>query len=319
MKLDALNSVVKYIKKGKVFLITSHVNLEGDALGSELSLAYILEKMGKKFFIYNASVLPAAYRFLPLIHYLDKRKNKKFDTAIVLDCSDLERIGKVKKFINSKKIIINIDHHPDNIYFGKVNWVDPTASAVGELIYGLFRKLAISLNKDAAICLYAAIITDTGGFRNQNTTVKTHRIVSRLLEYDFDASLVFENIYGMYSLARMKLLGLSLRNIKVNKEKGIVWMSVSQKMLRDTGADLKDTEGFIEMLRSIKGIKLAILFQEVEKNRVKIGFRSRRDLDVGKLARLFGGGGHFAASGCMLEGRLKDIENMVLHRIIKEV
>ncbi|MGE4357462.1 MAG: bifunctional oligoribonuclease/PAP phosphatase NrnA, partial [Candidatus Omnitrophota bacterium] len=147
----------------------------------------------------------------------------------------------------------------------------------------------------------------------------THRIVSHLLKYNFKPSLVFEHIYEMFSLARMKLLGIALGNLKIDKTKRIAWMVVSQEILRKAKAKLEDTEGFIEMIRSIEGIRLAVLFQEIEKNKVKVGFRSRGGLDAGRLARILGGGGHFAASGCILEGKLKEIEKLVLSRIKREI
>ncbi|MFN7170433.1 MAG: DHH family phosphoesterase [Candidatus Omnitrophota bacterium] len=312
-----INKVVEEIEKGRIFLITSHINLEGDALGSELSLAYLLKMLGKNSFVYNASALPNNYKFLPLLYFLDKPRYKidDFDTAIVVDCSDFVRIGKIKNLITSKKRIINVDHHPDNNYFGTANLVDPTASATGEIVFRLFKRIGVPLNRDVALCIYTAIVSDTGGFRNENTTARTHRIVSQLLNYDLKPSLVFENIYEMYSPARMRLLGLSLENLNIDRKRGIAWMSVSQRLLKNSGASLDDVDGFVEIMRSIKGIKLAILFQEIEKNQIKVGFRSREGVDAGNLARIFGGGGHFAASGCILKGNLEEIEKKVLNEI----
>lgn len=316
-----INRVVEAIKEGKIFLITSHINLEGDALGSELSLAYLLERLGKIPFIYNTSPLPPHYKFLPLLYFLDKSRYriKDFDTAIVVDCSDLNRIGKIKALFTPAKRIINIDHHPDNHYFGTANWIDPKASATGEIIYKLFERMKVPLDRDVALCLYTAIVADTGRFRNENTTARTHQIVSRLLRYDFKSSLVFENIYEMYSPARMKLLGLSLGNLRIDKTRGIAWMSVSQNLLRSSHANWDDVEGFVELMRSIKGIRLAIIFQEIGKSRIKVGFRSREGVDAGNLARLFGGGGHFAASGCILEGSLQEVERKVLSKIRRKM
>jgi len=314
-----IDEVVKRIRRGKVFLISSHINLEGDSLGSELALAYILKRLRKKFFIYNMSGLPRNYRFLPLLDFLKIKRIKEFDTAIILDCSESNRLGEVKKMLTSDKVIINIDHHPDNNYFGTVNWVEPTASAVGELIYKLYKKLKIPLNRDVALCLYTAIMTDTGGFRNENTTSSTHRIIAHLLKYGFKPSSVFENVYEGHSLSRMKLLGLGFDNLKMDKKRKIAWMTISQEMLKKAKADLDDIEGFVEIIRSLKGVKLAILFQELSDNKIKIGFRSREGIDAGKLASIFGGGGHFAASGCIVEGKLEKVEKMVIDRIKKEL
>ncbi|MCM8798602.1 MAG: DHHA1 domain-containing protein, partial [Candidatus Omnitrophica bacterium] len=180
-------------------------------------------------------------------------------------------------------------------------------------------RMKVPLDRDVALCLYTAIVADTGRFRNENTTARTHQIVSRLLRYDFKSSLVFENIYEMYSPARMKLLGLSLGNLRIDKTRGIAWMSVSQNLLRSSHANWDDVEGFVELMRSIKGIRLAIIFQEIGKSRIKVGFRSREGVDAGNLARLFGGGGHFAASGCILEGSLQEVERKVLSKIRRKM
>lgn len=315
--MKPIDKVVEKIKEGKKFLITSHVNLEGDSLGSELALAYILDKLGKKIFINNSSNVPKNYKFLPLLYFLERKKINDFDVAIVLDCSEIDRIGEVKKFVTSEKIIINIDHHPDNRYFGRINWIEPRASAVGELIYRLYRKFKIPLNCDVAICLYTAIMTDTGGFRNENTTAYTHKIISDLLKYNIKHSFIFENVYEMFPFSRMKLLGLSLSTLKMDNDKKIAWMFVSQDMLRKSKTDLENAEGFIELVRSIKEVRLAILFQEVSDNKVKVGFRSREGIDAGKLASLFGGGGHFGASGCIIEGKLEKVIKDVLEKIRK--
>lgn len=313
----SINKVIESLEKGKSFFITSHIDLEGDALGSELALAYLLRELKKAVFVYNTSSPPSSYRFLPLLHFLNRRNEgiKYSDTIIVLDCSDLGRIGRVREIFSPKKNLINIDHHPDNNLFGTVNWVEPKASAVGELIYQLFKKLSIPLVKEVALCLYTAILTDTGGFQNENTTFRTHKIVAELLRYGINPRYVFERIYEMHSFARMRLLGLALSQLQVNKKKGFAWVSISQEMLRKTKANLEDVEGFIEMIRSMEGIKLAILFQEIERNKIKVGFRSREGIDAGRFARIFGGGGHFTASGCVVKGSLKEVEEKVLDSI----
>lgn len=309
--------VLERIRRGKNFLITSHMNLEGDALGSEIAVSYLLRKMKKKCFICNSSPIPRIYNFMPSLNIVQTadRKIKNFDTAIVLDCSDLERTGKVKDFVTKSGSIINIDHHVDNKKFGDVNWVKPEASSVGEMIYELFKKAKISLNKDIALCLYAAILTDTGSFRYRNTSSATHMITGHLLEYGIRPEEVFKKIYESHKLSRMKLLGIVLGGLMV--EKGVAWITVSDDMLKKTRSSLDDVEGFIEMAASIEGIKVAVLFQEIEREKIKIGFRSRGNVNVCKIAAYFGGGGHFAASGCILRENLKTAQREVLSKIRK--
>ncbi len=313
----SVDRILKAIAKGRSFLISSHINLEGDALGSELALAYLLKKMGKECFVCNASPLPRIYNFLPFLKFIEpiSGHKKAFDTAVIIDCSNLERLGKIKDLVTKDKVILNIDHHPDNDNFGKVNWVVPEVSATGELIYELFRRAGVKLNRNVALCLYVAILTDTGGFRYKNTTAQTHRIAGHLLENNISPEVVFGKIYEKHRLPRMKLLSLALAGMKTNKKGTVAWISVSQDMFRRTGTDTDDTEGFIEMGCSIENVEVAVFFQEAEPDKVKVGFRSKGDIDVGKIARSFGGGGHFAASGCILSGKLKEIEK----RVIKEL
>lgn len=311
----SISKVLKYIRQGKNFLITSHMNLEGDALGSEIAVSYLLAKMKKNCFICNSTPIPRIYNFLPslgIVQTVDK-KIKNFDTSIVLDCSDLDRIGKVKDFVVKSGAIINIDHHMDNKNFGDVNWVKPGASSAGEMIYELFKKAKIGLNKDIALCLYAAILTDTGSFRHRNTTPSTHMIAGNLIKFGIRPEEVFRKIYESHKLSRMKLLSFVLGGLMTEKE--IAWITVSGAMLKKTGASFDDIEGFIEMAASIEGIKVAVLFQEIEKNKIKIGFRSRGNVNVGKIASYFGGGGHFAASGCVLKENLRTAQKEVLGKI----
>jgi len=313
--------MLEAIKRGRRFLISSHMNLEGDSLGSELAAAYLLKKLRKSCFICNATPIPRIYNFLPSLDLVktSPEKIRDFDTALILDCSDIERIGRVKDLIAKDKVILNIDHHPDNNNFGAVNWVNPKASAVGEILYELFQKSGVKLNKDTALCLYIAILTDTGGFRYENTTTKTHMIAGRLLEYGIKPNAIFSRIYEAYQLARMKLLSRALAGLKLNNKSKIAWMSVSENMLRETGATTEDSDGFIELVRSIEGVEVAIFFQEIEKNKVKVGFRSKGKIDVSEIAHSWGGGGHFAASGCTLKGKLGEVEKKVLKKVSEDI
>jgi len=311
----SIDKVLDYIRKGKSFLITSHMNLEGDALGSEIAMSYMLRKMRKKCFICNSTAIPRIYNFFPSLNIVQsaREKLKNFDTAIVLDCSDLDRTGKVKDFVTRARVVINVDHHMDNKNFGDANWVNPRASSAGEMVYELFRKAKIGLNKDIATCLYSAILTDTGSFRYRNTTAATHIITGHLLKYGIRPEYVFKKIYESHKLSRMKLLSLALAGLVARK--GVAWISVSNDMLKKTGANFEDVEGFIEVAASIDGVKVAVLFQEIEKNKIKVGFRSRGNINVSNIAASFGGGGHFAASGCILKESLRNAEKKVLNKI----
>lgn len=322
-----MRKVIEAIKKGKSFLITAHVNLEGDALGSQLAMKELLMSMGKKAFILDSDPVPEHYRFLPKAAEVSDELDKAgaFDAAIVLDCPTLERTGKVGDIIKARAVpVINIDHHVSNEDFGDVNWVEPNASSAGEMVFRLFKETGVNMTKEVAISLYIAILTDTGSFNYDNTSRATHEIAGELLGYGLDPALVSENVYERRSVKDINLLGLVLATIRVNKKGTVAHLEVTKDMLNKTGADLAKSEGLINFARSIDGVRVAVLFKEdqKEKNRINISFRSKGDgdvIDVNRIASIFGGGGHTKASGCVVTGRMKEVKRKVLAKIEEEI
>lgn len=315
--------MINAIRKYKTFLITAHVNLEGDSLGSQLAMKEFLTRMGKDAFIVDNDNVPEHYKFLP---GADEVRNvqdriRDFDAAVVLDCPTLQRVGRVKEVIEKRaKAIINIDHHISNEEFGDVNWVEPNASSAGEMVYRLFKETGVLLTKESALSLYIAILTDTGSFNYENTSSVTHEIAGELLGYGLDPAVVSESVYERRSIEDLKLLGLVLATVKLNKEGTLAYMEVTREMLKQTGADISKSEGLINYARSLDKVKVAVLFKEDagDDNRINISFRSKGDgdaVDVNKVASFFGGGGHMRASGCFIEGTLKQAERKVLAKI----
>lgn len=313
-----MNQVIEAIKKYKRFLITAHVNLEGDSLGSQLAMKELLEKLGKNAFIYDSDPVPEHYKFLPkagdVMNKIDE--SAVFDAALVLDCPTLRRTGKVAGFIKDK-FIINIDHHISNEKFGKINWVDAEASSAGEMVYALFKKMGLAPTKEAALYLYIAILTDTGSFNYENTSSVTHEIAGELLGYGLDPALVSEQVYERRSIEDIKLLGEVLSSIKVTKEGDVAYLEVTRKMLKDTGADIAKSEGLVNYARSIDKVRVAMLFREDSKVRdsIHVSFRSKGDIDVNAIAQVFGGGGHAKASGCVITGAISEAEKKVLEKV----
>ncbi len=311
-----MKKVIEAIKKHKKFLITAHVNLEGDSLGSQLAMKELLKSLGKTAFIVDNDPPPEHYKFLPKAADIstDVVERRDFDAALVLDCPTLKRIGKVNDLILKDKVIINIDHHISNEKFGHVNWVDPNASSAGEMVYRLFKEMGVALTKETALLLYIAILTDTGSFNYDNTSSVTHEIAGELLGYGLDPALVSESVYERRSVPDIKFLGLVLSTLKVNQACDIAYLEITKKMLAETGADILKSEGFINYARSIDKVKIAILFKEDPSGakKVNVSFRAKGDVDVNGLAAHFGGGGHVKASGCIVEGSLADVEKRVL-------
>lgn len=310
-----MQKIIEAIRKHKKFLITAHVNLEGDSLGSQLAMKALLNAIGKESAIVDNDPVPEHYKFLPMADgaSCDLTRARDFDAVLVLDCPTLKRIGRVKDLISKGKFVINIDHHISNEKFGDINWVDPNASSAGEMVFKLFKAMDVALTKEAALCLYIAILTDTGSFNYDNTSSVTHEIAGELLGYGLDPASVSENVYEKRSIADIKFLGLVLSTIKVNSTGDVAYLEITRKMLDETGADMLKAEGFVNYARSIDKVRVAVIFKE-DHGKVNVSFRSKGDVDVNKIASFFNGGGHVKASGCIIEGALADAEKKVLAR-----
>jgi len=314
-----MESVIAAIKKHKRFIITAHVNLEGDSLGSQLAMKELLEALGKRAAIVDDDPVPMHYRFLPRADEISDRIDKKmaFDAAIVLDCPTLKRIGRVKGLLTEKKAVINIDHHISNERFGDVNWVYPNASSAGEMVYRLFKGMKVPITKEVALYLYIAILTDTGSFNYDNTSSITHEIAGELLGYGLEPAAVSERVYEQRSVADLKLLGLVLSTLKVSRSGEVAYLVITRKMLKQTGLDVSRSEGFINYARSIGRVKIAMMFRQDHKDtrKVHVSFRSKGGIDVNGIASCFGGGGHVRAAGCVIGGKLRDVEKRVLAKV----
>ena len=314
-----MEKVIGAIRKHRKFLITAHVNMEGDSLGSQLAMKELLRRLGKAAFILDDDIVPPHYRFLPGADEVSNELDDKpdFDAALILDCPTLKRVGRVKNLISKDKFIINIDHHISNEEFGDVNWVDPRASSAGEMVFKLFRAMGVTLTKEIALSLYIAILTDTGSFNYDNTSRVTHEIAGELLGYGLDPAAVSRNVYERRSIADIKFLGLVLSKIKVIEDGRAAYLEITKKMLKSTGVDVSKSEGLVNYARSIDKVKVAMLFREdpKDKGRIHVNFRSKGDVDVNLLASHFGGGGHMKASGCVIKGGLKDVERKVLAKV----
>jgi len=313
----SIRTVKQAIKKFNKFLITSHINPEGDAIGSQVAMASLLKKLGKESAMLDDSPVPNLLQFMKGTEHILKEMPHDFNyqAVIILDSPDLARIGRVSEYIKKDPVIINIDHHISNVNFGKFNWVEPEFSSAGEMVYDLFRAFKVKIALDEAIVLYAAIMTDTGSFRYSNTSSKTHRIVAELIDIGVKPYEMHTKIYETSSIQDTNLLGESLQTMKLTDDGKIAWLWVTKEMLKKTKASLEGTEGIINFARSIGGVEIAILFRETgTEGRVKVSFRSKGEVDVNKLAAEFGGGGHPTASGCTVFGKIEDVEKKVLEK-----
>lgn len=313
----SLSKTVRLIKRHKVFLITTHINPEADGIGAELAFLYLVRKLGKQGFILNESKVPAECKFLPGINYIQsvsqRNKIREFDCVVFLDCSESRRSPKVAELIKEKPTL-NIDHHVSNTGFAIVNWVDPKASSACEMVYRLYRKLKVAIDKDAALMLYAGITVDTGSFHYNNTTALTHRIAASLIEKDISVSKVYNKLFENSSFEDIKLLAGILLTLEHDAAGKIVWADISRSLLKQRFPAVDMAESVLGLLRSIQGVELAMIFKEVQgkRNQVRINFRSQTAFDCNQLASCFGGGGHKNASGATVAGDLVEVKEKVI-------
>ena len=305
--------IVETINRSRTFLITSHVRLDGDSLGSELALYNILKGMGKEVIVYNQSKTPGNYLFLPgtsgIVH--DLKDPEKYDVAFVLDCSDLERIGDQASRVGGMKRIINIDHHVSNGGFCELAYIDSEASSTGELIYRLIVRMGIVPTKEVADNLYTAIMTDTGGFRYRSTKEETLHAAGCLVAHGADPQWLSENIYENNPMEKISLLNEALKTLTFYLNGRAASMVVSLESIATTGALSEHIEGFVDVPRTVRGVEVSILYLELSKNCYKLSFRSKGKINVEKVARRFGGGGHTNAAACQIAGELETIKGQV--------
>jgi phosphoesterase RecJ-like protein len=314
------NKIIAAINEGQSFLITAHARLDGDALGSELALYLMLADMGKKAVIYNQDETPEQYRFLPGAQNIVQELGDvgQYDVGVVLDCSNLERVGKKSAQIGKIKTLINIDHHISNGGFCLLSMRDGQASSTGELLCRLMREMRCKMTKDICTNLYAAIITDTGGFRYSSTHQDTLRAAGDLVENGANPQWISENIYESDSPARLKLLAKVLETVSLDLGNKVGSLFVTQEALRQTGASLDHTEGFIDIPRTVKGVDISVLYTQLENKYFKVSLRSKGQVNVERVARKFGGGGHINAASCRIEGDIEEIKILILEAI-KEI
>lgn len=319
--MSKFKKVLKEINKHKNFLVTSHINPEGDSIGSQLAFLYLLKVMGKNARILNSQKPGPRYKFLPNSKKILTKINKgiRYDAICFLDCADMKRIGRIYEVIDLSKPKINIDHHLSNTRFGNVNLIDSHASSTAEILYMLFKEAKVKINKETAICLYTAILTDTGSFNYSNVTSFTHKVVSCLIDAGVDTNNIYKKVYEEIFPSAMRLLGSALSTLKLSPDKRIAWIQITKDMLKKCGAGLADQEDFINFPRSIKGVKIAILFTEIAPKKIKVSLRSNDIIDVNEIASHFGGGGHQKASGCTIKGSLCEAKKKVLSEIRKNI
>jgi phosphoesterase RecJ-like protein len=308
-----MEDVARLIRSKKTFVLTTHVNPDGDGLGAQSALYVALKRLGKKVHIVNHDPLPPRYFFLPFADaYRQSDKIPAHDVCVVMDAGDFTRIREgVRR--EEFKILVNIDHHYSNNYYGDYNLVMPKVAATGEVVYRLIQQLKVKIDKPITESIYVSLVTDTGGFRNSNTTPDALRLAAELMEKGANASEVNRKIFSGISKEAMELNRISLGKIKLYDAGQIGTMTLSQLDLKKTGAVDDDTENLVNQIGKIDTVKISAFLKERTDGRVKLSLRSGSEkVNAANIAKHFQGGGHAYAAGAVLAGPLKTaLENVL--------
>ncbi len=316
-----VKQMIKVLKKFDRFLITTHVNPDPDALASEVALAMYLKGKGKTVTIVNEEAVPERFSFMPGV-----RRIKAFytgmkvasDALLVVDCGDLSRPGQVSKAFALDRPVINFDHHVTNRGFGRYNLVDPRASSTCEIIYDLLRKARYPLDKSLALLLYLGIMTDTGSFRYENTTARTHAFAAELMAFDFSVSALYRRLYEMIPFADIRSFARVVEGMKPLAGGRLVSLELTKPTLKKFSESFDLRDKIFRYVRAIRGVEVVVIFTEQSAGKTRVNFRSHGRVNVARLAAGFKGGGHARASGCLVKGDIPSAKRKVL-RAVREV
>jgi len=312
--------VAAALEPGMQVALTTHVNADGDGAGSEAALWHLLTQRGMQVAIANPTPFPDKFRFLLEGAAGADQSGKavkaleRADAIVVMDISDIGRLGHLGRVVEKASVpVACIDHHVSdgNLPAGP-RLVDATACATGELVYELATVAGWPVTKDVARGIYIAILTDTGGFRFSNTTPRALQVAAQQLAVGVDPEEVYREVYASETEGKVRLVAEVLETLVVELDDQLAWMTIPSGALERHAVNTTELDGIVEFARSIRGVRLAMLFRELASGRVKVSFRSVGGVDVAQLAETFGGGGHRRAAGASLSGTLSEVQERVL-------
>lgn len=316
---ESIERLARELRAGRSVAISTHINADGDGCGSETALSRLLAQMGIRSRIVNPTPWPEMYKFLlgndvKDASDLGAKALKDSDVLVVLDISDVKRLGVLADAVRNLKIPkLVIDHHlPSDEPPSSLMVADTTACATGELIYDFASVMGLEITADIARALYVALLTDTGGFRFSNTTARCLSVAGQLIASGVEPEEMYGRLYASMPVGRLHLLRDALATLEVDPEYGVSWISVAAGAAEEYGLKSEDLEGIAEHPRSIGGTRLALFFRDLGHDKVKVSFRSTGTVDVNKFAKQFGGGGHAKAAGALIEGSLDYVRHEVV-------
>lgn len=313
-----LSQVVELIENNRVFGITTHVRPDGDGIGSSLGLCWLLRSLGKDAEVIVSDGIPASYQVLPGADDIVRvtEVNGKYDAVFVIECSDVSRPN-IENLEN--QLIVNIDHHASCEHFGTINWIDTTASAVGEMIYNLCKAIGGRITREIAECLYMALVTDTGSFHFSNTTDRTLKVASELVKVGVKPAMISEAVYNSYPWSRIELMSRALSTVRRDPTGRVAWMRQTLEMRETSGMNDGDNNGFVNIPLAAKDVLASVYMREIEPRKYRVSLRSKGNINVARVAEKFGGGGHKNAAGCRVEGDWDSREREIVAAMIAAV
>jgi phosphoesterase RecJ-like protein len=317
-----IRKVVAFARSHDHFLVSGHVRSDGDALGAQLAFWRLLRKLGKKAHVVcDQGALPD-YRFLPGADRVGAEPadlRKGYSAVFTFDSGSWERLERISAALPRKELtVVNVDHHASNDRFGDLNWIDPTFSSSGGMVWELVKASGVKPDRDLATCVYTAIVTDTGRFSFSNTTIETHLNASELLACGVRPAEIHKALFRQKTAEQLRFTAEVLRRIRLTEDGRVGWIVISKDLVRETGFNPGDTQEFIDQVKSIKGLRVAVLLKETdEPGKVKVSWRTDAGVDGIEIARKWGGGGHPRASGATYRGTIADAEREVIAETVR--
>lgn len=314
-----MEQLLELVRQAGSIAVMTHTSADGDALGSSFAMALALQHMGKRVSVFLEEAVPKMLDFLPGQTLIGTNSEEKFDLAMCLDTSDMKRLGKrAQLYVNATRRI-TIDHHTTNNMEADGLWIDQKAAAVGEMVYLLIKELQVPISRDMAICLYTAIITDTGGFRYSNTRPESHLITAELLKEDIPFADIAKKVFEVVSPSKMSLMKKTLQNLTLYHNGKTAFSWIGHDDIQPVNAQTDDFEGLVNVGRNLEGVEVSLFLREEAPGHYKGNLRANEYVDVARIASLFSGGGHKRAAGFSIEGSLEDIRDRLLAEIEKVI
>ena len=303
------------VESAPVLTAVTHKDADGDTLGSALALAQALEPLGKSVPVVSSPPVPGAWWFVPGIERVNRQAAPAHAPVFIFDASDASRAGEFEGVVTQASVVVNVDHHVSNTKFGTINLVLTDAASTGELVYELLKAWKVDISPAAASCLYVTILSDTGGFRHDNTSARALQAAAELVRLGADPVMMARGLFKSRPASTLRMQGRILQGLHYEFGDRLVWGSISQAALSESGATTDQADSAIDQLNTVRGQELAILFKEAGPRLTKVSIRSRDQVDAAELAARFGGGGHRRAAGIELALPLKEAETRVLAEV----